>query len=71
MAYYDFVVKRENSFIRNVCDKEDLTPPIFTLERYYSLFSLFAQVVKILISHYFEENDVEDIDNDCVTDFIE
>ena len=36
MAYYDFVVKREYSFIRNVFDKEDLTPPIVMLEKYYS-----------------------------------
>ena len=71
MAYYDFVVKRENSFIRNVFDKEDLTPPIVRLERYYSSFSLFVHVVKLLISHYSEESNVEDIDNYCVADFIE
>ena len=71
MAYYDFAVKRENSFLRNVFDKEDPSLPILTLENYYSSFSLFVQVVKLLISHYSEENDVEDSDNDCITDFIE
>ena len=71
MAYYAFVVKRENSFIRNIFHKEGLTPPIFTLENYSSSISLFVQVVKLLISHYSEENDVENIDNNCIVDFIE
>ena len=71
MAYYDFVVKREYSFIRNVFDKEDLTPPIVMLEKYYSSFSLFVQVVKLLISHHSEEKDIDYIGHSCVADFIE
>ena len=40
------------------------------LEKYYSSLSLFVQVVKLLISHYSEEGDIEDIDHNCVVDFI-
>ena len=39
VEYYDFVVKKKHSSIRNVFDKEDLKPPIVTLEKNYSLFS--------------------------------
>ena len=70
IAYCDFVVEREHSFVRIVFDKEDLTPPIIMLEKYYSSLSLFVQVVKLLISHYSEEGDIEDIDHNCVVDFI-
>ena len=68
---YDFIVKRQHSFIRNVFDKDDLTPPVVTLKKYYFLFSLFVQVLKFLISHYSEENDIEDIDHNCLADFTE
>ena len=41
------------------------------LEKYFSSFSLFVQVVKLLISHHSEERDIEDIGHSCVADFIE
>ena len=73
MTYFDFAVKKEHSFIRNVFDSDELSAcnEIKTLKNYFESFKLFLQIVLLLHNTYFVESDTEDNSDDCIANFVE
>lgn len=73
MTYFDFVVRKENSNIRNIFDDDELVncKEIKTLWNYYDNFKLFLQIALLLNNSYPPEKDIEDISDSCIVDFME
>ena len=73
MIYFDFVVRKEHCFIPNTFDDNELVncKEIKTLENYYDNFKLFFQILLLLNSSYSSESDIEDINDNCIVDFVE
>ena len=73
MTYFDFVVRKEHSKIRNIFDEDELVncKEIKTLQNYYDNFKLFLQIVLLLNNSYPSESDIEDISDNCIVDFVE
>ena len=73
MIYFDFVVRKEHCFISNTFDDNELVncKEIKTLENYYDNFKLFFQILLLLNSSYSSESDIEDINDNCIVDFVE
>ena len=69
MTYFDFVVKKEHSFVRNIFDSDELSAfdEIKTLEN----FKLFLQIVLLLNNTYAVESGIKDISDDCIANFVE
>ena len=70
MTYLDFVFEKEHSFIRNIFSDKKLSERINKIDSYYTNFTYFIQIVSLLHKHYCTESDIEDIDNNCIVNFI-
>ena len=68
MTYYDFVVKKEHMFQRNIYDPQELelSENIANLENFYIAFKFFIQVSILLTEFYSEDSDIEYIEHECM-----
>ena len=69
LSYYDFTVKKEHHFLRNIFTESELesSPTIQNLENYYELFEKFMWISGNLITKKYSANaDIEDIENDLI-----
>ena len=72
IMYLDFVVKKEDDFIRNIFEPEDLAEylKISTLENYFENFQKFIQVALLLENSYSPQSDAEFISDSSVDEFL-
>ena len=70
MTYFDFLVKREHVFLRNIYEKEE-REAIKNIENYYFHFQKFIQISLLLNGFHSRGSDTEDIFHDCVSLFFQ
>ena len=70
MNYLEFVFEKEHSFIRNIFSDKKLSERINKIDSYYTNFTYFIQIFSLLHKHYCTESDIEDIDSNCIVNFI-
>ena len=73
MTYFDFIVKKDRAFIRNVFDSDELPncKDIRTLWNYFESFKLFIQIALLPGNSYSAESDIEDISDNSIVNFVE
>ena len=68
LTYFDFVVKEEHLFLRNVYDEDVLqkSGQIKDLKTYYKTFKIFVNCTTLIDKYYTRKSDIYDIDHDCM-----
>ena len=71
-TYLDFIVPKKRAFIRNIFDNAGLEncKEIWTVDNYHESFQLFLQIFLLLNANYTKENGIEDISDDCISQFV-
>ena len=72
MTFYDFVVKKEHLFLRNIYDEDDLknSDAIKDIETYYKNFKRFIKCSLLLGKYYNRDSEVDNVDHDSIETFI-
>ena len=73
ITYFDFMVKNEHSFIRNIFDPNELSAheEITTLENYFENSKMFIQIVLLLDNTYPEESDIEGVSDERIVNLVD
>ena len=68
MTYYDFIVKKQHLFLRNVYDDDVLksSKQIKDLKTYYESFNKVVHCAIFSDKYYSIDSDIFDIDHDCM-----
>ena len=60
MAYFDFVVRKEHHFLRNILDPDELklSRNMKNIEVYLAAFKRFIKIITVLTNQYTADNDI-------------
>lgn len=72
MIFYNFVVKKEHFFLRNIFNEDDFKnlDAIKYIETYYKNFKRLIECSLLLHKYYNRDSEINNVDHDCIETFI-
>lgn len=71
MNFYNFVVKKDFLFLRNIYKEDDFknSHAIKHIETYYKTFKRFIECSLLIKKYYNTDSETDNVENDCIETF--